>query len=85
MKQTEYTIGNNDQNRRLDRILKKAFPQRTVGDLYKALRKGLILVNEKKAGPETRLKEGDRLTFKGALAEEVFADSGSTTPPPLHR
>jgi 23S rRNA pseudouridine955/2504/2580 synthase len=81
MKQTEYIIGPNDQNRRLDRILKIAFPRRSPGDLYKALRKGLILVNGRKTGPETRLTEGDRLIFKGILAEEMI--SGTGTPAPI--
>jgi len=80
MKQIDYIIGINDQNRRLDRILKKAFPLRSPGDLYKALRKGLILVNGKKAGAETRLTEGDRLTFKGILAEELSIETGSSFP-----
>lgn len=74
MKSIERPVGRDDIDRRLDRVLRKSLPQRSLGDLYKALRKKLILVNRHKVSPDYRIQEGDIILFKGILAGEVESD-----------
>lgn len=69
----ELRIARNDAGQRLDRFLRKALPGSGLGGLYKALRKGLVRVNGKKASPEDRLAEGDVV--------ELRFDSGSGSVP----
>ena len=43
-----FKTGKDDEGRRLDRIAKKLLSEENLSQLYKALRNGLIKVNEKK-------------------------------------
>ncbi len=63
-----FTAGPNDAGKRIDRVLRKLFPQENLSILYKALRKGDISLNGKKAQLETRIAEGDSLLVRGRLA-----------------
>ena len=52
----QLTIGKNQDGQRLDKFLKKAFPNAGTGFLYKMLRKKNITLNGKKAeGKEERI------------------------------
>ncbi len=59
MKYNEITPGRDDLDRRLDRVIRKAFPGLPLGEIYKYLRKGLIKVKKKKQKADYRLKPGD--------------------------
>ncbi|MCL1928135.1 MAG: RluA family pseudouridine synthase [Treponema sp.] len=52
------TAGNDDADRRLDRILRKALPDIPLSALHRLLRKGRILVNGKPAKGEDRIPDG---------------------------
>ena len=47
-----------DDGRRLDRILRKALPQLPLSSLHRLLRKGKVLLDNKKALPDYRVKTG---------------------------
>ena len=49
-----FETGKDDEGRRLDRIAKKLLSEENLSQLYKALRNGLIKVNEKKQKGEYR-------------------------------
>ena len=66
----DLTIGKNEAGQRMDKYLKKYFPEAGSGFLYKMLRKKNILLNEKKADGEEMLKPGDRIRLY--LAEETI-------------
>ena len=53
----DLTIGKNEAGQRMDKYLKKYFPEAGSGFLYKMLRKKNILLNEKKADGKEMLKE----------------------------
>ena len=66
----DLTIGKNEAGQRMDKYLKKYFPEAGSGFLYKMLRKKNILLNEKKADGKEMLKQGDCIRLY--LAEETI-------------
>ena len=52
----DLTIGKNEAGQRMDKYLKKYFPEAGSGCLYKMLRKKNIRLNEKKADVKERWK-----------------------------
>ncbi len=65
----EINIGEEQQEQRLDRFLKKYLPQASLGHIYKIIRIK-VKVNGKKAKPEQYLKMGDVLALY--LPEDVL-------------
>ena len=55
----EFTATEDDNDRRLDRIIRKIVPKENLSDLYKAIRKGLIKVNGKKSENNAHILKGD--------------------------
>ncbi|TVR67444.1 MAG: RluA family pseudouridine synthase [Spirochaetaceae bacterium] len=55
------TVARDDENRRLDRVLRKAFPRVPPGALAGAVRRGAVRVNGRRCRNETRVHEGDIL------------------------
>ena len=66
-------IGKNDADQRLDKFLTKRFRNMPHSLMYKYIRKKCIKVNGKKCDIDTRLKEGDVLTF--FIKDEFFEPS----------
>ena len=66
-------IGKNDAQQRLDKFLTKRFKNMPQSLMYKYIRKKCIKVNGKKCDIDTRLKEGDILTF--FIKDEFFEPS----------
>ncbi|MDR2160110.1 MAG: RluA family pseudouridine synthase [Treponema sp.] len=58
--------GNDDDGRRLDRILRKALPGVPLSALHRLLRKGRILVDGRPAGPGDRVSSGAVIDIPGA-------------------
>lgn len=70
-----FKTGKDDEGRRLDRIAKKLLSEENLSQLYKAIRNGLIKVNEKKQKGEYRIQKGDEIKIASFLAENaVLAD-----------
>ena len=69
----ELEIGKNDAGQRLDKFLTKRFKNLPQSLMYKYIRKKCIKINGKKCDIDTRLNEGDVLTFyiKDEFFEEV--------------
>ena len=57
----EFHITKDQAGRRLDRLLRSLWPQVPLGAVMKALRKGEVRLDAKKAAPDTRLAEGQFL------------------------
>lgn len=66
----EITVGKNEEDQRLDRILARLFPNAGKGFVFKMLRKKNIVLNGKKAEGSERLKQGD--VIKLFFSEESF-------------
>jgi 23S rRNA pseudouridine955/2504/2580 synthase len=64
-----------DDNRRLDRILRKALPELPLSALHRLLRKGLVRVNGRSARGDDRIREGAEIHISAihlnALPEDL--------------
>lgn len=63
MEFTNYTATQDDDCRRLDRVLRKFLSGTGLSGLYRAVRNGLIKVNNKKVSPEIRIAAGDIISI----------------------
>lgn len=59
----EETIRSDDDGRRLDRVLRKAFPNVPPGAIAGAVRRGDVRINGKRAKNDTRVSAGDVMGF----------------------
>ncbi len=75
MRFLQYKTGQDDTDRRLDRVLRKFLPDMGLGELYKAIRKGLIKINGHKTTQNHHIEEGDVIE----IAE--FLTAGSSASP----
>lgn len=64
-------IGLNESGQRLDKFSRKLFKDVPMGVIYKAIRKGDIRVNDKKAKEKYILEDGDVFTSKYVQSERV--------------
>lgn len=69
-----------DLGQRLDRYLRKIFPNAKLGEIYEILRNKKVLVNGKKIPESSRLREGD--TIEILLAPETTRFWKTTTKTP---
>lgn len=60
-------IADDDDQQRLDRFLKKTFPQLTFGQTQKLIRTGQIRLNGKRVKGDSRLSKGDELRLPPSL------------------
>ena len=68
-------ISQDDNDRRLDRILRGLFKHVTLGEIMKSIRKGEVRVNSKRVKePGTRIFAGDELAVKWSLEDEENED-----------
>lgn len=65
----QFIANQDDNNRRLDKVLRKLLKNSHLSEIYKLLRKGLIKVNNTKSTPELRIKNGDIITIASFLIE----------------
>lgn len=70
----DYTAGKNDNDRRLDRVLRIFLKDLSLSEIYKLLRKGLIKVNHKKARPDSHVLEGDIISIAEFLINQNIDD-----------
>lgn len=72
------TVTPDDDGQRLDRWLKKKFPDIGFGQLQKLLRTGQVRVDGKRAKPDTRLVAGQELRLPPMLSNTEVADKASS-------
>ena len=70
----QFTIGKNEDGKRLDAVASLIIPKAGKGFIYKMLRKKNIVLNEKKADGNERVKTGD--VIKLYLSDETFEGFG---------
>ncbi|MBQ9630865.1 MAG: RluA family pseudouridine synthase, partial [Treponema sp.] len=80
-----FTTGKEDEGRRLDKVIRIFLSnQRALSKIYSAIRKGEILVNNKKSSPEYRIVSNDKILISKTLLqgkeEKVFEKDLSTFP-----
>ena len=70
------TIGENQGNQRLDRFLKKYFPEASLSHIYRLIRKD-VKINGKRKRPQTLIETGDQLILYMAEEEASLLRGGS--------
>ena len=75
-----FSIGENDQGKRVDRILRNLLPQYSLGFIYKMIRKGSITLNRRKVAPTHRVALGDILTVPSSLRMKELTPLESKSP-----
>ncbi len=77
MKMRTIVVGRNDADQRLDKFMTKKFRNMPKALMYKYIRKKCVKLNGKKCDIDTKIKEGDILTFfiKDEFFEEQNADN----------
>lgn len=63
----DFTASANDNDRRLDKIIRIFVPSLSLPEIYKGIRKGLIKVNKKKSKPESHVFAGDVISIASFL------------------
>lgn len=75
-------ITSEEAGRRLDRCLRSWIPRLPQSLIEKAARKGLLILNERKAKPSSQVEEGQQLSFPlsfTTLKNDTFAPKGPQT------
>jgi len=76
--------GQDDNNRRLDRVLRKALPDYSLSLIHRLIRQGKVLVDGKPAGAETRVQAGSIIQIPIKLTDSVIqVNKKSASPAPL--
>ncbi|MBN1699592.1 MAG: RluA family pseudouridine synthase [Spirochaetales bacterium] len=70
MSQNDFPITDNDEGRRVDRIVRKMFPSFPLSMIYRLIRKGSITLNHHKTKPGKIAAKGDILTLDQSLADK---------------
>ena len=73
----DFTADENDNGRRLDRIVRRLMPNHSLGMVYKYLRKGLVRQNGGRAKPDSRVASGDTISIAVFLLQDSPASDGS--------
>lgn len=63
----QFTASVDDDNRRIDRVIKKLFPDMPLSLVYKNIRSGFIRINGAKAKTESRIQKGDTVCVSAVL------------------
>ncbi len=74
-----FTAQKDDDGRRLDRILRIFLRDKSLSEIYKFLRKGLIKVNNKKAKPDLHIQQGDIISIAEFLLIKESNDSSASS------
>lgn len=67
MKFREFIASQDDDDRRLDRIIRKFISEDSLSAVYKSIRKGLIKINDKKAEASQHVFCGDKIKIADFL------------------
>lgn len=67
----ELTAGNDDEGRRLDRILRKALPDLSLSLIHRLLRQKKILIDNKPASLNHRIKQGMIITINASVTHKI--------------
>jgi 23S rRNA pseudouridine955/2504/2580 synthase len=78
---TLFTAARDDDDRRLDRLVRRLLPDLPLSAVYRAIRSGAVRLNGRKAGGEDRVKAGDTVAVLAGLADSGSAAGGKPDRP----
>ncbi len=77
----EFSFGQDDVDRRLDRIIRRFLPDSPLSEIYSLIRKGLIRINGKKTKENYHICNGDILNVAGFLLEKKIEKTPAPSVP----
>lgn len=80
MEYASFTATDNDDGRRLDRIVRRFLPDVPLSAVYKYIRKGLIRLDSKKCTPNSSVASGMRIDIADFLLHAPGAPSAPSAP-----
>ena len=76
----DFTAGSDDNDRRLDKVIRIFASNLPLTEIYKAIRKGLIKVNDKKSSQSDHVKKGDKISIAKFLIQDKKEENSTSTP-----
>ena len=73
----EFEVTKNDENRRLDKIIRKFIPELSLSELFKAIRSGIIKVDNKKRKGEYKVLAGQKIQIADFLYSKKIESASS--------
>jgi len=73
--------GLDDDDRRIDRILRKALPDYPLSLIHRLLRQGKVLVNEKKVRADSKIQNGDAIEIFSSVNQKSVSVNNKIIPP----
>lgn len=67
----EFTAGIDDNDRRIDKVLRKFIKNEPLSSIYKYLRKKLVKINNKSISQDYRVKNGDVIQIASFIIENI--------------
>ncbi len=80
MEYRNYRVTRDDDDRRLDRIIRKFLPGVPLSAVYRLLRSGLIRVDGSRAKPDSRVRDGQTIMIAEALGRDASGRAEDTRP-----
>lgn len=80
----QLVAGENDDDRRIDRIIRKILPGLSLSKIYSSIRKGLIRLNGEKISEKARVKKDDKIYLHKSLYSPYSA-GGCTEGTPVNK
>lgn len=71
----DFPFGQDDNDRRLDKILRRFLPDHSLSEVYALIRKGLVRINGKKTKENYRITRGDILNIAEFLCQNISETS----------
>lgn len=70
----DFYTGKNDENRRIDKVIRIFAGSLTLSEIYKYIRKGLIKVNSKKVKSDYKIQSNDVINIASFIVNSRFND-----------
>lgn len=76
----DFTAATDDENRRLDKVIRRMAGGAHISSIYSAIRKGLVRVNDKKADISLKIKAGDKISVAAFLLSPLSRAEQNKSP-----
>jgi len=74
---SKFEAGPGDDDRRIDRVVRRFLPDKSLSSIYSSIRKGYVRINDRRIKPETHIFKGDILSVACfLLSEKGIPDKG---------
>lgn len=77
-----YRVAEDDDGRRVDRVVRKLLPELPLGAVYRLIRTGAIRLDDRKVSQRSRVRRGQTLSVPAGLARPSVASTSRAAPSP---